>query len=232
MASGVNEAPGRRELPRNDRTGDYGLVLISILLTIVLAFALGRSPWGRWFVAVAQGATVLLALRISGTSSRTHLWISILAASGLALAAVMVALGNPDLSRIVGAAISGLLVLGVPMAIVRGVMRETEVTVRTLMAALSIYLLIGLFFAFAYGTMSALIDGPFYTSGTDGSLPDHLYFSYATLATVGYGDFTATEDIGRMTSVLEGLMGQLYLVTVVALLVGSLIGSRRDRADD
>jgi Ion channel len=232
MASDTNRSPSRRALPRKDRTGAYGLVLISILLTIVLAFTLGRSPWGRWFVAVAQGATVLLALRISGTSSRTHLWVSILAASGLTFSAIMVALGDPELSRIVGAAISALLVLGVPMAIVRGAMRETEVTVRTVMAALSIYLLIGLFFAFAYGSMSALVEGPFYTSGIDGALPDHLYFSYVTLATVGYGDLTAAEDLGRMTSVLEGLMGQLYLVTVVALLVGSLIGRPKNRAGE
>jgi hypothetical protein len=227
MAPGMNEAP-RRALSRKDRTGDYGLVLISILITIVIAAVLGRSPWGRWFVALAQGATLLLTLRISGMSSRTHLWISILAASGLALSAIMVALGDPNLSYIVGAAISALLVVGAPVAIARGAMRDAEVTPRTVMAALSIYLLIGLFFAFVYGTMARLVEGPFYASGIDGALPDHLYFSFATLATVGYGDFTAAGDVGRMTSVLEGLMGQLYLVTVVALLVGSLIGRRKD----
>ena len=47
-----------------------------------------------------------------------------------------------------------------------------------------------------------------------------LYFSYATLCTVGYGDYTAASDLGHTLAVSEALLGQLYLVTVVALLVG------------
>jgi Ion channel len=227
MASDMNRSTSRRGRPRRDRTGAYGLVLISIIITIVLAASLGRSEWGRWFVAVAQGATVLLTFRISGTKPGTHLLTSILVAIGLAVSAIFVALGDPNLSHFVGAAISALLVLGVPMAIARGAIAEAEVTPRTVLAALSIYLLVGLFFAFAYGTIATVIDGPFYASGVDGALPDHLYFSFATLTTVGYGDFTAAEDIGRMASVLEALIGQLYLVTVVAVLVGNLIGRRR-----
>ncbi len=75
--------------------------------------------------------------------------------------------------------------------------------------------------------MAAIDTGPFLTSGIDGLLPDHLYFSYSTLSTAGFGDLTAREDIGRMASVLETLIGQLYLVTVVAVLVANLRGKRR-----
>ncbi|MGH2792130.1 MAG: potassium channel family protein, partial [Actinomycetota bacterium] len=64
-------------------------------------------------------------------------------------------------------------------------------------------------------------------AGPDGALPDFLYFSYSTLTTVGFGDLTARGDVGRMTSALEALTGQLYLVTVVAVLVGNLIDRRR-----
>jgi hypothetical protein len=48
-----------------------------------------------------------------------------------------------------------------------------------------------------------------------------------TLATLGYGDYTAAGTFGRTASVVEAIMGQLYLVTVVALLVGQLVGRRR-----
>jgi hypothetical protein len=120
-----------------------------------------------------------------------------------------------------------LLVIGAPVAIVRGVRGQLEVTVQTVLAALSVYLLIGLFFAFTYSVMAVIDTGPFFASGIDGLLPDHLYFSYSTLTTVGFGDLTASEDIGRMTSALEALIGQLYLVTVVAVLVGNLRGRRR-----
>jgi voltage-gated potassium channel Kch len=58
---------------------------------------------------------------------------------------------------------------------------------------------------------------------------DFLYFSYVTLTTVGYGDLTAAGDLGRMLAVTEALLGQLYLVTVVALVIGN-IGRERTRA--
>ncbi len=51
---------------------------------------------------------------------------------------------------------------------------------------------------------------------------DYLYFSFVTITTTGYGDFTAATGIGRMTAVLEAIFGQLYLITVVALVVQNL----------
>jgi Ion channel len=217
-----------RSRPGRDRAGAYGLVLLSIVLTIIAAAAVGRSQWGRWFVSVLQGATLLLTLRISGAKSRARLATSVLVVLGLVVAAITVVLGDTKASYAIAAAISGLLVIGAPVAIVRGSRGQIEVTVRTVLAALSVYLLIGLFFAFVYSLMAVIDSGPFFASGTDGVLPDHLYFSYSTLTTVGFGDLTASEDFGRMTSALEALVGQLYLVTVVALLVGNLRGRRSD----
>jgi hypothetical protein len=69
---------------------------------------------------------------------------------------------------------------------------------------------------------------PFFAQGTDGTLSTRLYFSYVTLATLGYGDYTAAGDFGRTVSVVEAMLGQLYLVTVIALLVGQF--SRRRQA--
>jgi hypothetical protein len=213
--------------PHRDRTGDYGLVLISILVTIIAGAAVGRTPWGRWFVSAIQAATLVLTLRISGAKQRARLVTFVLVAFGLIVGAISVGLGDPETSRGIAGVISGLLVVGAPVAIVRGVRGEVEVTARTVMAALSIYLLIGLFFAFMYSVMATVDKGPFFASGTDGTLPDHLYFSYSALTTAGFGDFTAREDIGRMASVLEALLGQLYLVTVVAVLVSNLRGRGR-----
>ena len=53
-----------------------------------------------------------------------------------------------------------------------------------------------------------------------------LYFSFVTITTVGYGDFTAATDLGRSLAITEALIGQIYLVTVVAAIVGGL-GARR-----
>jgi Ion channel len=219
---------GRRWRAGRDDTGAYGVVLLSILVTIIATAALGRSPWGRWFVAALQGATLMLTLRLSRAKPQARLLTFVGVTLGLTVAAVAVLLGDDQTSRTVAGIISGLLAVGAPIAIVRGARGHVEVTAQTVMAALSVYLLIGLFFAFAYEVVAVLGDGPFFASGTDGAPPDHIYFSYSTLATIGFGDLTARGDIGRMASVLEGLLGQLYLVTVVAVLVSQL-GSRRAR---
>jgi len=64
--------------------------------------------------------------------------------------------------------------------------------------------------------------GPFFAQGTDGTMAERVYFSYATLATLGYGDFTPADTTGQMLAVSEALLGQIYLVTVVALVIGRL----------
>jgi voltage-gated potassium channel Kch len=55
----------------------------------------------------------------------------------------------------------------------------------------------------------------------------HVYFSFATLTTVGYGDLTARTDLGRTLAVMEALLGQLHLVTVVSVGVANLVPRRR-----
>ena len=57
-----------------------------------------------------------------------------------------------------------------------------------------------------------------------------MYFSFTTLTTTGYGDFAPATSVGKAISVVEMLLGQLYLVTVIGLLIGNFIG-RRQRGD-
>ena len=58
---------------------------------------------------------------------------------------------------------------------------------------------------------------------------DYLYFSFMTQTTVGYGDLTAAGNLGRACAVLEALVGQLYLVTVVALVVSRMRPRNRSK---
>jgi hypothetical protein len=96
--------------------------------------------------------------------------------------------------------------------------------------AICIYLLFGLLFTFAYGAAAALGSGEFFTDGTDGTPSLRLYFSYVTLTTVGYGDYTPAGDLGHTLAIVEALLGQLYLVTVVAVLVSRLGRGHAERS--
>jgi hypothetical protein len=88
------------------------------------------------------------------------------------------------------------------------------------------YVLLGLTFAFAFECVGEFGSRPFFTSQGAGTRSDYVYFSFVTMATVGYGDLTAQGGLGRALAVTEGLFGQIYLVTAVAALVGNL-GRRR-----
>jgi uncharacterized membrane protein len=73
-----------------------------------------------------------------------------------------------------------------------------------------------------FGLISTLESGRFFASTSNPTTVDYVYFSYSTLATVGYGDLVAKTGLGRMLAVCEALLGQIYLVTVIAVIVGNL----------
>jgi hypothetical protein len=77
-----------------------------------------------------------------------------------------------------------------------------------------------------YGAIDR-IDGSFFSQGVAATASRCLYFSFTTLTTVGYGDLTAASNLGHTLAVSEALLGQVYLVTVVSVIVGNL-GRRRD----
>ena len=107
-------------------------------------------------------------------------------------------------------------------AIARRLTLHTEINVLTVMGAVCLYVLLGLAFAFAFECVGEFGSRPFFTSQEAGTRSDYVYFSFTTMATVGFGNLTAQGGIGRALEVTEGIFGQIYLVTAVAALVGNL----------
>ena len=100
---------------------------------------------------------------------------------------------------------------------------------------LSLYVLIGMVFGFVYGAIDQFGGDPFFAGGKTATVSHCLYFSLTTLATVGYGDFVARTNLGHTLAVFEALIGQIYLVTVVSLIVSNLgrpRAARRSRTAD
>jgi hypothetical protein len=99
------------------------------------------------------------------------------------------------------------------------------VSLNTFYGAVCIYLLIAMLFATLFGLTAAVSGEPFFAQlqpPQSASAIDYLYFSLVTITTVGYGDLTAAGNVGRMFAVFEAILGQLYLITVVALVVQNL----------
>jgi hypothetical protein len=122
-----------------------------------------------------------------------------------------------------------LLAFVAPLTIFRRILTHETITGRTILGALCIYLLIGLTFAYVFSILQAIGPEPFFVQTSTPGMADFIYFSYVTLATIGYGDLTAAHPFGRMIAVSDGLVGQLYLVSAVALLVGN-VGRRLGRS--
>jgi hypothetical protein len=102
-------------------------------------------------------------------------------------------------------------------AAVRFAMRGAKVDAEHLFAALSAYLLAGLYMGLLYWVLGQIHSGMF--SDTDLSRSGAIYFSFVTLATLGYGDIVPRTDVARGLAIVEGVGGQLFLAVLVARLL-------------
>jgi hypothetical protein len=103
-----------------------------------------------------------------------------------------------------------------------GVWDQGTVNAQTVVDVLTIYLLIGALYAFAFSAAALIGSGPLFAQSTDGTMAVRVYFSYVTIATLGYGDYTPAGTTAQMMAASEAILGQIYLVTVVALVVSRL----------
>ena len=111
----------------------------------------------------------------------------------------------------------------------RRLLTHRHIDITTIAGALCVYLLAGLFFAYVFYAIGR-IDPPFFTQTSDPHGVDYIYFSYVTIATLAYGDLTPRGDLGRLLAATEAVLGQLYLVSAVALLVSNLGRTRTEAA--
>jgi hypothetical protein len=199
-----------------------------LLGAIVVAFAVegvgGPGAWQQIVTTALLGVTLLLALWAAEVRPRYLRPAALVVAGVIALSVVEAIEGNIDggATRIA----NGLLVVLAPPAIVIGVVRSLRarqaVTLEAVFGVLCVYLLVGMFFAFLYGAIDRLGGSPFFAGGEQATIARCLYYSFTTLTTVGYGDLTSRTNVGHTLSVSEALLGQIYLVTVVSLLVANL----------
>jgi hypothetical protein len=205
-----------------------------LLLAIIFAFAIeGIAEPGRWeqvIVSVVLSLTLLLAFRTAHVRPRIMRATFVLVV--LVIAASVVAAFEGTIDSAATRAANALLVALAPTAIVIGVIRTLRVmrtvTLEAVFGVLCVYLLIGMFFAAVYGSIGRASDVGFFAGGEPATVAHCLYFSFTSLTTVGYGDLTARSNLGHTLAVSEALIGQIYLVTIVSMIVGNL--SRAPRA--
>jgi hypothetical protein len=222
-----NAAPGAesrwwRRLGRSFVSADsYGLVLLLVVVTYVVSVSVTETRAAS-IVLTVQLATVWLTLRTSQARRVTRL----IAGSVLCLAAVVAVVSlfahKPGDQLGVIFTVCCLLYLIAPFSIVRHLMLRRGIDTETLLGAVAAYLLIGMFFAFAYKAAGEFGSVPFFGSAGHGSLSQDLFFSFVTMTTVGYGNLVPAANPGQTFAVLEALTGQLFLVVAVGKIISSM----------
>jgi hypothetical protein len=206
----------------------YGLLLGAIIVAFAIQGIAEPGKVEEVLVSVLLGATLLLALWVADAKPRV-MWAAALIVAALILVSIIEAASGSvggGATRITNA----LLVALAPPAIIIGVIRSLRarqaVTLEAVFGVLCVYILLGMFFASVYGTIDRFGGNPFFAGGQTATVARCIYFSFTNLTTLGYGDFTARTNLGHTLSVSEALLGQIYLVTVVSLIVANLGRSR------
>lgn len=233
MASSLPAMQGSPEEPSSTGVrlrNRYGLVLAAIVLTFGIQGIAAPGAAAQILVSLLLGATLLLALWATDTKPRI-VYPALILVVAMTIASVAQTLQGGAAEGATRAE-NALLVALAPPAIIIGVIRDLRargtVTAQAVLGVLSVYLLIGMFFASVYGALDRLQGTPFFAGGEPASVARCLYYSFTTLTTVGYGDLTARTNLGHTLSVSEALMGQIYLVTVVSLVVANVGRGRRE----
>lgn len=198
---------------------DYFLVFGLILFAVALTVFISTTGPGALVITIVQTLALLMTLHNAGVRGRRLNFARVVAVVPVVSVAAALALHRP-----VGTFYfisTCLLIVGTQGAIIVHAVRRRTVTIDTVMGALCVYLLLGLLFA-TLAAFYAVTVAPFFAQAGSHPPGDYVYFSFITLETVGYGDLTPGGDLPRVLAFMEGLIGQLYLVTVIAVLVSNL----------
>ncbi len=193
---------------------DLGLVHVFFVASIVFSLILISGV-----ISVARSRFITVLAVILALASFSAQWMVTLVPS----------VGLASLTDFLAIVFLGML----SVLVLYQVFREGPITMQRIMGAVVAYLLLGLIWAFAYKLVELQRQGSFNSAGLSDVEHDFdpktrlIYFSFATLTTVGYGDITPVHPIARSLAMLEALIGQLFPVILIARLVSMELYYRR-----
>lgn len=205
-------------------TDRFGLLFALLVVLFALTALVQSSSFARVLLSLLVLAIITTTLRVTGTTPRRLRIVQIVVGVG-ALAMLTGGLSDSTLAISIFAIVNGLLLAVGPWLLVRRIFEHDEVRLQLVVAALAAYLEVALVFAFLYAGVIEATSEPFFAQGDIGTAPV-LYFSVVTMTTLGYGDLSPATDLGQALAMIQTLFGQIFLVVLVAYLVGSLGKSR------
>jgi voltage-gated potassium channel len=222
------EAPQIPDFELTETSVRFGAVLV-LLVLIYIGASVATAEW-MTPVLLALACLIVIVLAAPARTSANRavafgcVFVFILAMSIIATNVSRSASGISDL-------IVACLLLFELVVIARTILRSHHVDVQTVLGAVDMYVLIGLFFGFLFSAIERLSDVPFFTHELIADRSDFLYFSFVAMTTLGFGDLAPADNYARPLTVFEVLIGQIILVVVVARVVSMLGVTRPGRAE-
>lgn len=208
--------------------GAFASLFLLLLGSLIVPALLPDGSLLRWLTPVLFTLLLIAAIQASSADVRDVRRAAALAIPPLAL--LWLSDGSTPLLTALGAGAAALFLAFVTSRILGFILRARVVDTEVILAALCVYLLLGILWTEAYVAVAALDPAAF--SVPAGSVRRALgYFSFVTLTTLGYGDVTPVSGSARGLAVLEAIFGQLYLVTMIARLVAMQVETERETAD-
>lgn len=205
------------------------LVCALLFAVIALMILLRHSRGASSLLTIFIGGALVVAVTAARVPRRWVIRISCLVALMAAASIAAIWTGGDD-GTTTGLGMTMLLVVAVPLAIASSLRDARTVSIQAVFGAIAIYLVVGIAFAIAANLDANLTGDQYFAQVRSATLSQYVYFSYVTLATLGYGDLTPATAVGRLLAVTETIAGSLYLVTAVSLVVSRIGVQRRSRA--
>jgi hypothetical protein len=215
-----------QDWPRNE------VLLLCVAAAVAVQGAVPTGAVQRVAVSVLLGTILVGSFRVARATGWVRVAADVFAVAGVGVAILRstgVVVGEGQ-ARLMNAAVAGIAPPAVALGVLRELRDNERIGLGPVTGVITLYMLLGMMWAFVYGTLDEL-GGQFFAQDVAATASRCLYYSFVTLATVGYGDYTARSDLGHTLSVFEALLGQIYLVTVVSLIVGNLGRTRPRRAE-
>ena len=209
----------------------FGWVLILVVLAIVglLLIDVSGSFIKSSLTHALSGSVLVVAVRAVGLNRRLCRVVDLVVVTFLLVNVVLAVLDatsgvrlygdgavSPELAWLITTAL-------VPIVVARRLATHRVVTTQTVMGTVAAYLQIAVAYAFVFHAVGQWQPGSMF--GHLVTTPSYMYFSLTTITTTGYGDLAPTSEFARLFAVSEAVIGQIFLVTFVALIVARFAGS-------
>ncbi len=210
----------------------YASLLVLLLANFFLLELVDDPRWGAIGSTLLSAVALVVAISDPDAGQQLSTRYVVLIGVAVALASILLFV---DSAQLVGLTyllpVALLVTVTLPVTINR-VLHHRRVSHETVLGALCAYVLIGLLFAFLYLAVSELRNEPFFVQPGEHAQSEYVYFSFVTLTTLGFGDLSPSVGLAQALTALEALLGQVFLVTLVARLVTLWVRQSAERAVD